>query len=97
MELSATEADIEELALSQAELGTIVQQTFSIRNPCDIDIVVNAISSNSRCFSLTPSCSTILPFGNAEFTLTYRPSRLGKISLIALAMHDLSRQFISFE
>lgn len=86
MELSATEAEMEELPLLQAELGTSVQQTFSLRNPCDTDIVVNAASSNSRCFSITPSCSTILPFGYAEFTLTYRPSRLGKILLFALAV-----------
>lgn len=78
MELSATEADTDELPLVQAELGTIAQQMFSVRNPCDTDIVVNATSSNSRCFSLAPSCTSLLPFGEAEFTLTYRPSRLGK-------------------
>ncbi|KAK9844614.1 hypothetical protein WJX74_004677 [Apatococcus lobatus] len=77
LELSATEADVENIPLMQAELGTIVQKSISIKNPCDFDISINAASSNPHCFILTPSISTILPFGNAEFTLTYRPSRIG--------------------
>lgn len=84
VDMLATQADPEDIPLMQAELGNAIQHTISLRNPLECDVSITAVSSNARSFTIAPAMSSIVPFGEAELTITFRPCSLGKWLVLSI-------------